>query len=160
MSSVDVEKRIAELREQIRCHIHRYYVLADPVISDAAYDVLMRKLQALEAAHPELIAPDSPTQRVGAPPVEGFVKVRHPAPILSLAAAQDADGVRDVAFRSLGVLRNAYLMTSREAFDRLSHIRMGVSLGILPGIPIALLNQALVEMQTAHIQIQAGRAIP
>ena len=95
MPSVDVEKRIAELREQIRYHIHRYYVLADPVISDAAYDELMRELQALEAAHPELITPDSPTQRVGAPPVEGFVKVRHPAPILSLAAAQDADGVRE-----------------------------------------------------------------
>jgi len=95
MPSVDVQKRIAELRDQIRYHNYRYYVLADPVVSDAAYDGLMRQLQTLEAAHPELITPDSPTQRVGAPPVEGFVKVRHPAPILSLAAAQDADGVRE-----------------------------------------------------------------
>jgi len=91
----DVETRIAELREQIRYHNYRYHVLADPVVSDAAYDQLMRELQALEAAHPELIAPDSPTQRVGAPPAEGFVKVRHPAPILSLASTQDADGVRE-----------------------------------------------------------------
>jgi DNA ligase (NAD+) len=91
----DVEKRIAELRDQIRYHIHRYYVLADPVISDAAFDELIRQLQTLEAAHPELITPDSPTQRVGAPPAEGFVKVRHPAPILSLAAAHDAEGVRE-----------------------------------------------------------------
>jgi DNA ligase (NAD+) len=91
----DVEERIAELREQIHYHNHRYYVLSDPVISDAAYDGLMRELEALEAAHPELITPASPTQRVGAPPVEGFVKVRHPAPILSLAAVQDIDGVRE-----------------------------------------------------------------
>ncbi len=95
MPSVDVQKWSAELRDQIRYHNYRYYVLADPVVSDAAYDELMRQLQTLEAAHPELITPDSPTQRVGAPPVEGFVKVRHPAPILSLAAAQDADGVRE-----------------------------------------------------------------
>jgi DNA ligase (NAD+) len=93
--SADVEKRIAELREQIRYHNYRYYVLADPVVSDAVYDGLMRELQVLEAAHPELLTPDSPTQRVGAPPAEGFVKLRHPAPILSLAAAQDADGVRE-----------------------------------------------------------------
>ncbi len=90
-----VEKQIAELREQIHYHNYRYHVLDDPVISDAAYDALMRQLQTLEAAHPELIAPDSPTQRVGAPPAEGFVKVRHPASILSLASAQDADGVRE-----------------------------------------------------------------
>ena len=95
MPSVDVQKRIAELRDQIRYHNYRYYVLADPVVSDAAYDELMRQLQTLEAAHPGLITPDSPTQRVGAPPVDGFVKVRHPASILSLAAAQDADGVRE-----------------------------------------------------------------
>lgn len=91
----DVEKRIAELCKQIRYHNYRYYVLADPVVSDAAYDELMRELKALEATHPELITPDSPTQRVGTPPAEGFAKVRHPASILSLAAAQDADGVRE-----------------------------------------------------------------
>jgi DNA ligase (NAD+) len=95
MPSAEIEKRIAELRQQIRYHNYRYHVLDDPVVSDAVYDELMRQLQALEAAHPELIAPDSPTQRVGAPPAEGFVKVRHPAPILSLAAAHDADGVRE-----------------------------------------------------------------
>ena len=93
--ATDDEKRIAELREQIRYHNYRYYVLNDPVVSDAVYDGLMRELQALEAAHPEFVTPDSPTQRVGAPPAEGFAKVRHPAPILSLAAAQDADGVRE-----------------------------------------------------------------
>ena len=94
-SLAEIEQHISQLREQIRYHAHRYYVLADPVVSDAAYDALMRQLQALEDAHPELITPDSPTQRVGAPPAEGFAKVRHPAPILSLAAAQDADGVRE-----------------------------------------------------------------
>ncbi len=95
MPAADVEKQIAELREQIHYHNYRYYVLADPVISDTAYDRLMRQLQSLEEAHPGLIAPDSPTQRVGTPPAEGFAKVRHPVPILSLASAQDTDGVRE-----------------------------------------------------------------
>jgi DNA ligase (NAD+) len=94
-SHAEVQRRIADLRQQIRYHNYRYYTLADPVVSDAAYDKLMRELQALEAAHPTLITPDSPTQRVGAPPAEGFPKVPHPAPILSLASAQDADGVRE-----------------------------------------------------------------
>ncbi|MFH1845781.1 MAG: ATP--guanido phosphotransferase [bacterium] len=72
---------------------------------------------------------------------------------------KDRFGVSDMVHRSLGVLRNAYLITSQEAFDRLSHVRMGVSLGILPSLHMALLNRALVDMQTAHIQIRAGRRI-
>jgi DNA ligase (NAD+) len=79
-----IEKQIEELRETLRRHEHLYYVLDRPEITDAEYDVLMRKLQALEAKHPELATPDSPTQRVGGKPREGFVKVEHSAPMLSL----------------------------------------------------------------------------
>ncbi|MFZ5918844.1 MAG: NAD-dependent DNA ligase LigA [Chloroflexota bacterium] len=95
MAPTEVKKQIATLREQIHYHNYRYYVLDDPVVSDAAYDRLMNELRALEAAHPELVTPDSPTRRVSGAPAEGFAKVQHPAPILSLAAAQDADGVRE-----------------------------------------------------------------
>ena len=86
----DVSKavqRIAELREVINHHNYRYYVLDSPEISDTQYDELMRELKRLEAEHPELATPDSPTQRVGAPPVEAFGVVEHPQPLLSLANA-------------------------------------------------------------------------
>ena len=80
-------ERINELRESIDEHDHRYHVLDAPVISDAEYDRLLRELQALEEAHPDLISPDSPTQRVGAEPAEGFETVTHATPMLSLANA-------------------------------------------------------------------------
>ncbi len=89
-----LRERLEELRREIRAHNYRYYVLNAPVISDAEYDALMRELREIEAAHPEWVTPDSPTQRAGAPPAEGFVKVRHPAPILSLANAFSAGEVR------------------------------------------------------------------
>jgi DNA ligase (NAD+) len=81
------KKRIEELREIINYHNYRYYVLDSPEISDAEYDELMRELRQLEAEHPELVTPDSPTQRIGAPPVEAFGVVEHPQPLLSLANA-------------------------------------------------------------------------
>src|SRR5215469_8117934 len=68
----DVEARIEALCEEIRHHEHRYYVLDDPEISDAEFDRLMNELKGLEAAHPDLVTPDSPTQRVGGKPREGF----------------------------------------------------------------------------------------
>jgi DNA ligase (NAD+) len=87
MPPADPRRHAQEIREQIRYHNHRYYVLNDPVISDAAYDELMDELRALEGQHPELVTLDSPTQRVGAAPADVFTKVRHPAPILSLEKA-------------------------------------------------------------------------
>jgi DNA ligase (NAD+) len=80
----DVEKKIESLREKIRHHEYLYYVLDHPEISDAEFDKLMQQLKDLEAEHPELIAADSPTQRVGGKPREGFVKVPHSTPMLSL----------------------------------------------------------------------------
>jgi DNA ligase (NAD+) len=82
-----VKQRIGELRETINHHNYRYYVLDSPEISDAEYDELMKELRQLEAEHPELVTPDSPTQRIGAPPVEAFGVVEHPQPLLSLANA-------------------------------------------------------------------------
>ena len=81
------KKRIEELREIINYHNSRYYVLDSPEISDVEYDELMKELRQLEAEHPELVTPDSPTQRIGAPPVEAFGVVEHPQPLLSLANA-------------------------------------------------------------------------
>jgi DNA ligase (NAD+) len=77
-------KEIEALRDKIRHHEHLYYVLDDPQISDAAFDKLMNQLKAMEAAHPELASPDSPTQRVGGAPREGFQQVRHSVPMMSL----------------------------------------------------------------------------
>ena len=79
------KKRVRELREQINYHNHRYYVLDSPEISDAEYDALMAELRRLEEEHPELITTESPTQRVGAAPVEAFGVVEHPMPLLSLS---------------------------------------------------------------------------
>lgn len=87
-------ERMNQLREQIRYHLYRYHVLDAPLISDAEYDGLYRELTDLETANPELVTADSPTQRAGAPPAEGFAKVTHPAPILSLMNAFDAEDLR------------------------------------------------------------------
>jgi len=83
------------LRKEIAEHNHRYYVLNDPSVPDAEYDRLMRELESLEQAHPELVDPDSPTQRVGARAAEGFETVEHEVPMLSLANAFDDDEVRE-----------------------------------------------------------------
>ena len=85
----DLPNRIAELRRRIQWHDHRYYVLDDPEIPDAEYDRLLRELRELEAAYPELIAPDSPTQRVGGQPLAAFASVRHRAPMLSIRTETD-----------------------------------------------------------------------
>ena len=86
-----VSLRADELRAELRRHEHLYYVLDAPEISDAAYDALMNELKRIEAAHPELVTPDSPTQRVGGKPAEGFRKVAHSRPMLSLDNAYSAE---------------------------------------------------------------------
>ena len=89
------EKRAEELRSLIRHHEERYYIHDDPEISDAEFDALMNELKALEAAHPELADPDSPTERVGGRPAEGFATVRHAAPMLSLENAYNEEELRE-----------------------------------------------------------------
>ncbi|MCS7025807.1 MAG: NAD-dependent DNA ligase LigA [Bryobacteraceae bacterium] len=92
---LSVAEEIEALRAELRRHEYLYYVLDQPEISDAEYDQMMRRLQALEAAHPELVTPDSPTQRVGGKPREGFVKVHHSTPMLSLDNALNEGELRD-----------------------------------------------------------------
>jgi DNA ligase (NAD+) len=100
------EKRAAELRRVIEHHNHRYYVLDDPEVSDADYDALLNELRDLEAEHPQLRTPDSPTQRVGAKPLDKFVQVRHLQPMLSLANARNEEELRawDARVRNLADL--------------------------------------------------------
>ncbi len=90
-----VRKEIETLREALRYHNYRYYVLNDPEIPDAEYDRMMRRLLDLEARYPELVTPDSPSQRVGAPPLEAFETVSHDVPMLSLANGFDEGEIRE-----------------------------------------------------------------
>ena len=95
MAPKDVEKKIESLREKIRHHEYRYYVLDDPEITDAAFDQLMNALKKLEGEHPDLVTPDSPTQRVGGKPREGFVKAPHSSPMLSLDNTYNEEDLRN-----------------------------------------------------------------
>ena len=88
---MNARERARELRAEIEKHNHQYYVLDEPLISDADFDRLFRELQALEVAHPELAAPDSPTQRVGGKALEAFAPVRHVVPMLSIRTETDME---------------------------------------------------------------------
>src|SRR6267378_135153 len=90
-----VKKEIENLREKLRHHEYQYYVLDEPEISDAAYDRMMNRLKEMEAGHPKLVTPDSPTVRVGGAPREGFSTVRHARPMLSLDNAFSYDALRE-----------------------------------------------------------------
>lgn len=107
-TSVDrAEKEILELRREIAKHNHQYYVLDNPLISDAEYDRLFSRLLELEKAHPELAAPDSPTQKVGAPPLEKFTTVQHTVPMLSLNNATDEEELREFEERIQRFLKHS-----------------------------------------------------
>jgi DNA ligase (NAD+) len=113
--------QIEQLREELRHHEHQYYVLDDPEITDAEYDALLRQLQALETQHPELLTPDSPTQRVGGKAREGFIKVRHSSPMLSLDNALNETELRDFDRRVRDLLGGAqYVYVTELKLDGLS----------------------------------------
>ncbi|HYM16331.1 MAG TPA: NAD-dependent DNA ligase LigA [Dehalococcoidia bacterium] len=113
--------RVEELRAQIAYHEHRYFVLDQPEISNAAFDALMQELRALEAAHPELIAPDSPTQRVGGAPVETFGIVEHRVPLLSLANAFSGEDIRAWHRRATNIIeRDEFAMVCEPKIDGLA----------------------------------------
>ena len=122
-------KKIEELREKLRHHEYLYYVLDAPEISDAEYDAMMRELKALEDAHPELVIEDSPTRRVGGKPREGFVKIAHSSPMLSLDNALGEAELREFDRRVRGLLRGESLAyVSELKLDGLSlavHYRDG-----------------------------------
>jgi len=121
----DVERRLEELRDQIRYHEHRYYVLDDPEISDAEFDQLMNELKHLEQEHPSLITPDSPTQRVGGKPREGFVKRPHSSPMLSLDNTYNVDELRNWD-------RRVHELSGRKDIDYVCELKLdGMSLALL-----------------------------
>src|SRR5579862_4720038 len=114
-------KRAEQLREIIRHHEHQYYVLDSPEVSDAEYDTLVRELQTLETTHPDLLTPDSPTQRVGGKPREGFVKVRHSSPMLSLDNALNEEELRAFDARVRDLLKGEeYRYVAELKMDGLS----------------------------------------
>jgi DNA ligase (NAD+) len=125
----NVAEEAEELRNSLRHHEHLYYVLDQPEITDAEYDGMMRRLQALEAEHPELATPDSPTQRVGGKPREGFVKVAHSSPMLSLDNALNESEMREFDRRVRDLLGGApYQYVAELKLDGLSmaaHYRGG-----------------------------------
>ena len=121
----DLEKKIEALREKIRHHEYLYYVLDHPEISDAEFDKLMQQLKDLEAEHPGLITPDSPTQRVGGKPREGFVKVPHSSPMLSLDNTYSEEELRDWE-------RRVHELSGRTEVDYVCELKLdGMSLALV-----------------------------
>ena len=107
MVDVSAAEQVKKLRDELNRHNHLYHVLDQPEISDARYDGMFRELRQLEEAQPELVTPDSPTQRVGAQPAEGFAEVRHPVPMLSLSNAFDDDELMSWYRRTADLLEDA-----------------------------------------------------
>ena len=120
-ASPNPSDRHAELKRTLNFHNHRYYVLDDPVITDHEYDALMRELRILEEQHPDLITPDSPSQRVGAEPLSAFTSVQHPRPMLSLANAFSKEDMLAWRTRVSGLLeQERYDMVCELKFDGLA----------------------------------------
>src|SRR5579863_9361637 len=120
----DLEKKIDSLREKIRHHEYLYYVLDQPEISDADFDRLMRQLKDMEAEHPELLTADSPTQRVGGKPREGFVKVAHSSPMLSLDNTYSEEELRAWECR-------VHELSGRKEIDYVCELKLdGMSLAL------------------------------
>ncbi len=116
MSAAGDEKRAAELRRELAAHNHRYYVLDDPTIGDDAYDELLDELRAIEADNPALRTPDSPTQRVGAPPLDRFEQVEHHEQMLSLANARNEEELRAWEIRLANHLKRLDIAASRFSY--------------------------------------------
>jgi len=124
MSAKD-DKKIEALRDEIRHHEYRYFVIDDPEISDAQFDQLMNELKKLEAEHPTLITPDSPTQRVGGQPREGVVKAAHSSPMLSLDNTYNLDDLRDWE-------RRVHELSGRKDIDYVCELKLdGMSLALI-----------------------------
>src|SRR3954451_13183568 len=128
------EQRLRELRESLRHHEERYYVHADPEISDEEFDRLLHELERLEAEYPDLVTPDSPTQRVAGRPVEGFETVEHLVPMLSLD--------------------NAYNEEELRAFDE--RVRKGAGAG---DAPVAYVAELKIDGLSIALTYEDGRLV-
>ena len=135
MDQTAPQQRAEELRRELNFHGYRYYVLADPVIGDGQYDALMRELQEIEAAHPELLTPDSPTQRVGGDPSPAFAGVEHARPMLSLGNAFDYEELAAWHRRVTGLLDG-------ETFDMVCELK-------IDGLAVSLTYEEGVLVQGA-----------
>ena len=135
MPTEKIAEEVNELRTAIRYHEERYYVLHDPVISDPEFDRLLRRLTELEAARPELVTPDSPTQRVAGRPVDGFATVEHPVPMLSLD--------------------NAYEEAGLTAFDE----RVGKGLELGRGTPVAYVAELKIDGLSISLHYRDGSLV-
>ena len=136
------EALAARLRSEIEHHNYRYYVEDDPTVDDAVYDRLMRELQTLEAEHPELITPESPTQRVGAAPSAAFASVRHAVPMLSLGNAFEAEDVAAFDKRVSDTLRGAGMLGAADETAYFCELK-------LDGLAISLRYEDGVLVQAA-----------
>ena len=155
--SASLEKKIEALRDKIRHHEYRYYVLDDPEISDAEFDKLMNELKKLEAEHPELITPDSPTQRVGGKPRAGFVKAKHSSPMLSLDNAYSEEELRDWE-------RRVHELSGRNDVEYMCELKLdGMSLALVYGD--GLLKQGITRGdgsigEDVTLNVRTVRSIP
>ena len=136
MADSRVEAEAASLRDELNRHNHLYHVLNRPEISDAQYDALFRQLREIEEANPELVTPDSPTQRVGAEPAEGFVQAEHPVPMLSLGNAFNEEELVAWHRRVAGLLE-------ADAFDMVCELKYD-------GLAVALTYENGVLVQGRH----------
>lgn len=135
MANTNAAKRAQELKAKLNYHNHRYYVLAQPEVSDGQYDELMQELRRIEEANPELVTPDSPTQRVGAEPLPGFSQVQHPVPMISLANAFNDDDF-------MAWHRRVANLLERDQFDMVCELKYD-------GLAVALTYQDGVFVQGA-----------
>jgi DNA ligase (NAD+) len=117
LSKKAVEKRVEELHKQLNRWNHAYYVLDDPLVSDAEYDELLNELRAIEVEHPELLTPDSPTQRTGAEPLSKFEEVEHLQTMLSLANARNEDELRAWETRMQNLLKKQGVEDARIEYE-------------------------------------------
>ncbi len=123
--SKSIEQEIIELRREILAHDHRYYVLNEPIVSDVEYDAMMKRLRELEEQRPDLITPDSPTQRVSGQPAEGFEEHFHKRPMLSLDNSYSIDDLRDWA-------RRCEKLAGARAFDYVAELKIdGLSMSLI-----------------------------
>ncbi|MCH8827154.1 MAG: NAD-dependent DNA ligase LigA [Chloroflexi bacterium] len=135
MANTEIATRVEDLREKLNYHNHRYYVLAQPELSDGQYDELMLELRRLEEVNPELVSLDSPTQRVGAEPLPGFSQVEHPVPMISLGNAFNDD-------EFMAWHRRVANLLERDQFDMVCELKYD-------GLAVALRYQDGVFVQGA-----------
>ena len=153
------EARIKELRREIERHVRLYYVLDRPDISDAEYDALFRELVELEAKYPELVSPDSPTQRVGGLPLEKFVQVPHRSPMLSLENAFGEEEMRDFdgrVKRFLGLPADSEInYVCEPKMDGLAFLEKQMRLRPMPVVMISSLTERGSEVTLQALEMGA-----